>query len=77
VYVERHTSPESFAESRFCLSRPFLFFGAVHEPLSSQLSWTQKEIAMLAPQQEKKIFSTVLIALITVSIVGLLLNVGF
>jgi hypothetical protein len=29
-YVATH-SPESFAESRFCLSRPFLFFGVVHE----------------------------------------------
>src|SRR6266436_3980422 len=25
VYVERHTSPESFAESRFCPRRPFRF----------------------------------------------------
>ena len=31
-YVATH-SPESFTESRFCLSRPFPFFGAVHDPI--------------------------------------------
>jgi hypothetical protein len=38
-YVATH-SPESFAESRFCLSRGFLFFGAVREHARAQSSWT-------------------------------------
>jgi hypothetical protein len=29
-------SPESSAESRFCLSRPFRLFGAVHEQARAQ-----------------------------------------
>jgi YVTN family beta-propeller protein len=55
VYVERYTSPESFLESRFCLSRPFLFFGAVHEYTPAQSSWTQKEIAMQTSRTIEKL----------------------
>lgn len=41
-YVATH-SPELSAESRFCLSRPFLFFSAVHDHAVSNPSWMQKD----------------------------------
>jgi hypothetical protein len=62
-------SPESFAESRFCLSSPFLLFGAVHESEPAKALWTREDIAMRIHSQLNIFFARVLIALATLTTV--------
>jgi hypothetical protein len=55
--------PESFAESRFCLSRPVLFFGAVREHARARILVDLEGDCHAESRTLKIFFAAVLIAL--------------